>query len=137
MIDIIQSLTDNERPRKYWSDLKSKLKKRAADADKIGQLKISLKTANHAFTDVADTETLLRLIQSVPSPRAEPLSYLLAGASRLRAVGRKYEDPRADHRSGAGGLSCQGYSKEWINQRQQQHQKFQNRNYLKALTRTK
>jgi hypothetical protein len=65
IIDVIAALTGNERPRKYWNDLKTKLLREGSElSDKIGQLKFRL-------TDVADTEQLFRLIQSIPSPKAE------------------------------------------------------------------
>lgn len=71
IIDIIQALTGNERPRKYWSDLKKKLNQEGSQlSDKIGQLKMPSADGNSYLTDVANTETLLRLIQSIPSPKA-------------------------------------------------------------------
>ena len=73
VIDIIQALTGNERPRKYWSDLKKKLNQEGSEvSDKIGQLKMVAPDGKYRLTDVANTETLLRLIQSIPSPKAEP-----------------------------------------------------------------
>lgn len=73
VIDIIQALTGNERPRKYWSDLKKKLQVEGSEvSDKIGQLKMLAPDGKSRLTDVACTEILLRLIQSIPSPRAEP-----------------------------------------------------------------
>ena len=71
VIDIIQALTGNNRPRKYWSDLKNKLKREGSEvSDKIGHLKMQAPDGKSRLTDVADTETLLRLIQSIPSPQA-------------------------------------------------------------------
>ena len=73
IIDVIQVLTNNERPRKYWSDLKAKLKKEGSElSEKIGQLKMIADDGKMRNTDVADTEQLFRLIQSIPSPKAEP-----------------------------------------------------------------
>ena len=73
IIDVIQVLTNNERPRKYWSDLKAKLKKEGSElSEKIGQLKMQSPDGKFYKTDVADTEQLFRLIQSIPSPKAEP-----------------------------------------------------------------
>jgi hypothetical protein len=86
VIDIIQALTGNERPRKYWSDLKRKLKVEGSQlSDFIGQLKMPAADGKSYLTDVANTETLLRLIQSIPSPRAEPFKLWLAqvGYERL------------------------------------------------------
>jgi len=79
VIDIIQALTGNERPRKYWSDLKKKLNHEGSQlSDKIGQLKLPAADGKSYLTDVAATESLLRLIQSIPSPRAEPFKLWLA-----------------------------------------------------------
>ena len=73
IVDFIQVLTDNDRPRKYWSDLKSKLKKELSELfDKIGQLKMIADVGKLRSTDVADTEQLFRLIQTIPSSKAEP-----------------------------------------------------------------
>ncbi len=86
IMDIIQVLTQSERPRKYWNDLKTKLKKEGSQlSEKIGQLKMQSTDGKHYLTDVADTETILRLIQSVPSPKAEPFKLWLAkvGYDRL------------------------------------------------------
>lgn len=71
IIDVIEILTNNARPRKYWSDLKTKLKKEGSElSEKIGQLKIQAEDGKMRLTDVADTEQLFRLIQSIPSPKA-------------------------------------------------------------------
>lgn len=73
IVDVIEILTDTDRPRKYWSDLKVKLKKEGSElSEKIGQLKLTGKDGKMRMTDVADTEQLFRLIQSIPSPKAEP-----------------------------------------------------------------
>ncbi|MBK8393530.1 MAG: hypothetical protein IPL23_31590 [Saprospiraceae bacterium] len=72
VIDIIEILTNTDRPRKYWSDLKSKLKKEGSQlSEKIGQLKMQAEDGKMRMTDVATTEQLFRLIQSIPSPKAE------------------------------------------------------------------
>src|SRR3990172_13089003 len=92
VIDIILALTGNERPRKYWSDLKKKLQVEGSEvSDKIGQLKMLAPDGKSRLTDVANTKTLLRLIQSIPSPRAEPFKLWLAqvGYERLE----ENEDP--------------------------------------------
>lgn len=73
IIDVIGVLTDSDRPRKYWSDLKSKLKKEGSElSEKIGHLKMQSTDGKFYKTDVATTEQLFRLIQSIPSPKAEP-----------------------------------------------------------------
>ena len=73
IIDIIATLTGSDRPRKYWSNLKLKLVNEGSEvSEKIGQLKMVAPDGKRRLTDVADTETLFRLIQSIPSPKAEP-----------------------------------------------------------------
>ena len=116
VIDIIQALTGNERPRKYWNDLKRKLIQEGSEvSDKIGQLKMLAPDGKSRLTDVADTETLLRLIQSIPSPRAEPFKLWLAqvGYERLE----ENEDPELTIDRALEAYLSKGYSKEWINQR--------------------
>ena len=72
IIDVIEILTNSDRPRKYWSDLKAKLQKEGSElSEKIGQLKMEAEDGKLRVTDVADTEQLFRLIQSIPSPKAE------------------------------------------------------------------
>jgi len=116
IIDIIQVLTGNERPRKYWSDLKKKLIQEGSEvSDKIGQLKMLAPDGKYRLTDVASTETLLRLIQSIPSPKAEPFKLWLAqvGYERLE----ENEDPELTIDRALETYLAKGYSKEWINQR--------------------
>lgn len=73
IIDVIEILTGTDRPKKYWSDLKAKLQKEGSElSDKIGQLKMTAEDGKMRMTDVADTKQLFRLIESIPSPRAEP-----------------------------------------------------------------
>jgi hypothetical protein len=86
IVDVIEILTGTDRPRKYWSDLKAKLKKEGSElSEKIGQLKMQSSDGKFYQTDVADTEQLFRLIQSIPSPKAEPFKVWLAqvGSERL------------------------------------------------------
>ena len=79
IIDIIEILTGSLRPRKYWNDLKKKLKDEGSElSDKIGQLKFVAKDGKKYITDCANTETVLRLVQSIPSPKAEPFKLWLA-----------------------------------------------------------
>ena len=116
VIDIIQALTGNERPRKYWSDLKRKLNQEGSQlSDKIGQLKMPSADGKFYLTDVADTETLLRLIQSIPSPRAEPFKLWLAQVGYERLA--ENEDPELTIDRALETYLAKGYSKEWINQR--------------------
>src|SRR3989304_3094170 len=73
IIDIIEVLTESTIPRRYWSDLKIKLKEEGFELyEKIVQLKLTSSDGKRYETDCADTELLLRLIQSIPSPKAEP-----------------------------------------------------------------
>jgi hypothetical protein len=68
IIDVIEALTDTDRPRKYWNDLKKKLQKEGSElSEKIGQLKMVAPDEKKRLTDVASTDQLFRLIQSIPS----------------------------------------------------------------------
>ena len=79
IIDIIGVLTESENPRKYWSVLKTRLKKEGSEvATNCSRLKLLALDGKMRLTDVADTEQLLRLIQSIPSPKAEPFKVWLA-----------------------------------------------------------
>jgi hypothetical protein len=79
IIDIIAILTESARPRKYWADLKAKLNEEGSElSDKIGQLKMIFSDGKYYLTDVGDTEQILRLIQSIPSKKAEPFKIWLA-----------------------------------------------------------
>lgn len=116
VIDTILILIKTDRPRKYWNDLKSKLKKEGSEvSEKIGQLKLSAEDGKMRFTDVADTETMLRLIQSIPSKKAEPFKLWLArvGYERLEETA----DPELAINRALRIYLQKGYSKEWINQR--------------------
>ncbi len=116
IIDIIGVLTESERPRKYWSDLKSKLKSEGSEvSEKIGQLKMESSDGKMRITDVADTEQLLRLIQTIPSPKAEPFKLWLAkvGYERIEET----EDPEKAFERAMETYLKKGYSTNWINQR--------------------
>ena len=79
IIDVVYVLTESERSRKYWNDLKIKLKKEGSQvSENIGRLKLLSSDGKMRTTDVADTEQLFRLIQSIPSPKAEPFKLWLA-----------------------------------------------------------
>jgi hypothetical protein len=92
VVDVIEVLTGSDRPRKYWSDLKAKLENEGSElSEKIGQLKLFAEDGKMRLTDVADTEQLFRLIQSIPSPQAEPLKIWLANVGRGRMD--EIEDP--------------------------------------------
>jgi hypothetical protein len=116
IIDVIEVLTETDRPRKYWSDLKSKLKSEGSElSEKIGQLKMEAGDGKKRLTDVADTEQLFRLIQSIPSPKAEPFKMWLAQVGRERID--EIEDPEIGIDRLMETYLRKGYSKEWINQR--------------------
>jgi len=116
IVDIIAILTGSERPRKYWSDLKKKLKSEGSEvSEKIGQLKMKSPDGKMRITDTADTEQLLRLIQSIPSPKAEPFKLWLAkvGYERIEET----EDPEKAFDRAMKTYFKKGYSTNWINQR--------------------
>lgn len=116
IIDVIEILTGTDRPRKYWSDLKAKLKKEGSElSEKIGQLKMQSADGKFYLTDVADTEQLFRLIQSIPSPKAEPFKLWLAkvAAERLDEM----QDPELTIDRAMKDYLQLGYSENWINQR--------------------
>ncbi|MCK9438042.1 MAG: Bro-N domain-containing protein [Synergistaceae bacterium] len=116
IVDVIEALTGTERPRKYWSDLKAKLEKEGSElSEKIGQLKLESADGKFYKTDVADTEQLFRLIQSIPSPNAEPFKMWLAQVGRERID--EIEDPEQGIDRIMETYLRKGYSKEWINQR--------------------
>jgi len=116
IIDVLQVLIENDRPRKYWSDLKSKLLKEGSEvSEKIGQLKLLAEDGKMRLTDVADTEQLFRLIQSVPSKKAEPFKLWLAKVGRERID--EIEDPELGFDRLMETYLKKGYSKEWVNQR--------------------
>lgn len=79
IIDVVEILTESPRPRKYWNALKTKLRDEGSELSQfLGQLKMKAEDGKMRETDVADTEQLLRLIQSIPLPKAEPFKMWLA-----------------------------------------------------------
>lgn len=116
VVDIIEVLTGTDRPRKYWSDLKTKLKKEGSElSEKIGQLKMQSEDGKMYSTDVADAEQLFRLIQSIPSPKAEPFKQWLAKVGYERV--EESQDPELSIDRAMENYLKLGYSKEWVNQR--------------------
>lgn len=116
VVDVVAILAENDRPRKYWNDLKMKLLAEGSElSEKIGQLKMVAPDGKMRETDVADTETLFRLIQSIPSPKAEPFKLWLAkvGYERLEETA----DPELGINRSLKAYLAKGYTKEWINQR--------------------
>jgi hypothetical protein len=116
IVDIIEVLTDSPRPRKYWSALKTKLEQEGSElSHKLGQLKMAAEDGKMRLTDVADTEQLFRLIQSIPSPKAEPFKQWLAKVGYERV--EESQDPEKGIDRAMENYMKIGYSKAWINQR--------------------
>ncbi len=116
VVDVIEVLTDSPRPRKYWSALKRKLQAEGSElSHKLGQLKMQAEDGKSRLTDVADTEQLFRLIQSIPSPKAEPFKQWLAkiGYERIE----ESQDPEKTMDRAMADYLKLGYSSAWINQR--------------------
>lgn len=118
IIDIISAMQVTTRePRKYWSDLKSKLISEGFFelSEKIGQFKVRAEDGKTRETDCGDTETILRIIQSVPSPKAEPLKLWLAkvGNERLQEIA----DPEQALNRSREYWQLMGRSEKWIQQR--------------------
>lgn len=116
VIDVIEALTGTDRPRKYWNDLKTKLKKEGSElSEKIGQFKMAATDGKMRLTDVADTEQIFRLIQSIPSPKAEPFKLWLAQLASERLD--EMQDPEITIDRALEQYLKLGYSENWINQR--------------------
>jgi hypothetical protein len=116
IVDAIGILTESENPNNYWKVLKSRLKKEGSElVTNCNQLKMVSSDGKYYKTDVADTEQLFRLIQSIPSPKAEPFKMWLAKVGRERID--EIEDPEIGIDRLMETYLKKGYSKEWINQR--------------------
>jgi hypothetical protein len=116
IIDVIEVLTETDRSRKYWSDLKAKLKKEGSElSENIGHLKMQAPDGKMRLTDVADTEQLFRLIQSITSPKAEPFKLWLAQIA-LERLDEMQDSELTIDRAFEHYLEL-GYSENWINQR--------------------
>jgi hypothetical protein len=116
IVDVVGVLTESPNPRKYWSVLKSRLKKEGSQlATNCSQLKMLSSDGKYYKTDVADTEQLFRLIQSIPSPKAEPFKLWLAKVGRERMD--EIEDPEIGIDRLMETYLRKGYSTSWINQR--------------------
>ncbi len=116
IIDVIGVLSESKNPRKYWSVLKTRLKKEGSEvATNCSRLKLLAGDGKMRTTDVADTEQILRLIQSIPSPNAEPFKIWLAkvGYERIEET----EDPEKAFDRAMETYLKKGYSEKWINQR--------------------
>jgi len=117
IVDIIEALTGTERPRKYWNDLKKKLIKEGYSevSENIGQLKITASDGKKRETDCANTETIFRIIQTIPSSKAEPFKRWLAkvGYERVQEI----EDPELATKRTRALYKAKGYSDVWIEKR--------------------
>lgn len=116
VVDVCSVLTDSVDARKYWNKLKQRLKAEGNETvTNCHQLKMKAPDGKMRLTDVADTEQLLRLVQSIPSPRAEPFKIWLAqvGSERLD----EEQDPELTIERALQTYLRMGYSEEWINQR--------------------
>ena len=118
IVDVVGALTDSPNPRKYWSVLKSRLKKEGSElTTNCSQLKMRAADGKYYKTDAADTGQLLRIIQSIPSPKAEPFKLWLAQVGRERI--EETIDPELTIERALETYLRKGYSREWINQRLQ------------------
>ncbi|GAP71365.1 hypothetical protein SAMD00024442_11_24 [Candidatus Symbiothrix dinenymphae] len=116
VVDVIEVLTESIRPRKYWDDLKRKLQAEGSElSEKIGQLRMQSSDGKFYKTDAADVEQLFRLIQSIPSPKAEPFKQWLAEIARERL--EEIDDPELGIERLMEYYHRKGYSDNWINQR--------------------
>jgi hypothetical protein len=116
VIDIVAVLTNSFDARNYWKVLKNRLKNEGSEVvTKCNQLKLTASDGKKYFTDCADTETVLRIIQTIPSPKAEPFKLWLAqvGYERIEET----EDPELAFDRAMKTYLQKGYSKEWISQR--------------------
>lgn len=116
VIDVIEILTGSSIPKRYWSDLKKKLTKEGSEVyEKIVRLKLQAEDGKMRETDVANTETLFRLIQSIPSPKAEPFKQWLAkvGYERIQEI----QDPELSLDRARENWQKLGRSEKWIQQR--------------------
>ncbi len=117
VIDIVQVLTESSRARKYWSDLKLKLKQEEdfEVSENIGQLKLKSSDGKYYATDCANVETLFRIIQSIPSPNANKFKLWLARVGYERT--QEIENPELAQDRAKEYYELKGYPKEWIDKR--------------------
>lgn len=119
VVDVIEILTGSPRSRKYWNALKTKLLNEGYSelSQKLGQLKVPSSDGKMYSTDCANTETMFRIIQSIPSPKAEPFKLWLAkvGYERIQEI----ENPELAAQRARAYYQALGYSEEWIERRLQ------------------
>lgn len=116
IVDVIEILTESVKPRDYWYRLKQRERKNGIDlSTNCRQLKMKAKDGKMRETEIADTETLLRIIQSIPSPKAEPFKRWLAkvGYERLEEI----ENPELATKRTREIYKTKGYSDDWIEKR--------------------
>ena len=116
IVDLVGILSESDRPRKYWSDLKSKLKQEGNEvSEKIGQLKLKSQDGKYRLTDVCDIEEMFRIIESIPSKNAEPIKQWLAklGSERIDEV----FDPSISAQRAIDLYRAKGYNEAWIQKR--------------------
>ena len=115
VVDVVSVLTDSVDGRKYWNKLKQRLKEEGNETvTNCHQLKMKATDGKMRLTDVADTEQLLRIIQSIPSPKAEPFKLWLAQVGRERI--EETIDPELTIERALETYLKKGYTREWINQ---------------------
>ena len=116
IVDVVGVLTESKNPNNYWKVLKNRLKKEGSQLVTVcNQLKLKSSDGKFYKTDVADTQQLFRLIQSIPSPKAEPFKLWIAKVARERID--EIEDPEIGIDRLMETYLKKGYNKEWINQR--------------------
>lgn len=116
IVDVVGVLTDSENPRKYWSVLKTRLKKEGSQtATNCSQLKLKAEDGRMRLTDVGTMEQILRIIQSIPSPKAEPFKQWMADVAATRLD--QMQDPELSIEQAVADYKRLGYSDQWINQR--------------------
>jgi len=116
VVDVVAVLTNSKNPRKYWNKLAERLRKESSESvTKCHQLKMQASDGKYYLTDAAHTEVMLRIIQSIPSPNAEPFKLWLAqvGYERLEEIA----DPELAINRALKTFLKKGYSQDWINQR--------------------
>jgi len=116
IVDVVNVLTDSPNPRKYWSVLKNRLKKEGNELTTVcSQLKMPSADGKNYLTDVASTNQLFRLIQTIPSPKAEPFKLWIAQVAKERLD--QMQDPELSIEQAMMDYKRLGYSDNWINQR--------------------
>ncbi|MBO7568353.1 MAG: hypothetical protein J6T60_14805 [Bacteroidales bacterium] len=116
VVDVVGVLTDSDNPRKYWSVLKTRLKQEGNEtATNCSRLKMEASDGKNRLTDVADTEQIFRIIQSIPSPKAEPFKQWMAQVASNRVD--QMQDPELSIEQAVMDYKRLGYSDNWINQR--------------------